>query len=160
MAVRTLSVPRAKRPPQSDQLPEMIGIVIGHKQRLAQDGLASAPRNWCIEIGVRIGDQVLHRFQIGPEGRDAFVPSLDVRRLIVAWPVVVGKRQFLVFRIAAEVENVTLCDTHVLEQLPCRMRKFRRMLPAEFFRPVGNGSIEIGVRGAASEQLDQVLAKR
>jgi len=50
--------------PQHHELPEVIRVVVGQQQRLAQNCLAIAPGDRGVEIDSSVGDEPLHRAQV------------------------------------------------------------------------------------------------
>src|SRR5205823_10358087 len=59
-----LGLPRAQQLPEQHQLPNVISVVVGNEQHLAQNGLTTAMRNAGEQITVGVRDQVFHRLQI------------------------------------------------------------------------------------------------
>src|SRR5712675_2830026 len=99
----------------------MVRIVVGQQQSLAQKGLAVAPRDAGVEISFWICDQILHGLQIFSEMLNALVPCGGVRGCFRLRPVSLGPFWRLVFRVAAELENIPLSKAKVLEDHPGRM---------------------------------------
>jgi hypothetical protein len=62
---RAVLLPRSKQPSQNDELPEVIGIVIGYQQRLAENRLSLPMGNFGQEIRRGILQQILNRFPVG-----------------------------------------------------------------------------------------------
>src|SRR5438445_246952 len=66
-AASLLGFPRAQQLPEQHQLPNVIGVVVGNEQRLAQDRLTTAMRNAGEQISIGVRDQIFHRLQISAE---------------------------------------------------------------------------------------------
>ena len=62
-------------------------------------------------------------------------------------------------RVAAELQNVPLRDTQVLEHLPSRVGQSRRLHSPQLDRPLGDDVVKRGVCALAAQQLEQVLSK-
>src|SRR6267154_2253146 len=65
----------------------------------------------------------------------------------------------LVFRVAAELENIPLGQTKVLEDHPGRMRQCMGFHTEQFLWHVFNSIVKAGVRAAAAQQIKHMLAK-
>ena len=142
------------------QLAEVVGVVIGREQDLAEDGLAVAVRNLRVEVDGFIACEVDECAQISTELRDALVPRCivgrrDARRPIAGWEL--GRN---VLRVPREFQNVPLRDTQVLEQLPGGMGAPLRPLPAPLRRKVLHRVVESNVSVTSVEELGEVVAKR
>src|SRR5437762_12192958 len=61
--------PFSERPPEIDELAEMIGVVVRHEQRFAQDRLAVPMGNPGEQIGLRILHETDHFLEIRSEER-------------------------------------------------------------------------------------------
>src|SRR5882724_5366773 len=57
-----------------DELGQVIRIVVGYEQSLAQNGLTVSPGNPRVQISFRIGELLLHGLQILSEALDAGIP--------------------------------------------------------------------------------------
>jgi len=98
---RLLLLPSAQKSAQSDQLPEMVCVMVGDQQGLAQDGLAIAPGNWCIEVGSGISYQVVYRLEVFSKRLNAVVPCGCVGRRLCFRPVALRPRRRYVLAITA-----------------------------------------------------------
>src|SRR5258708_1381241 len=72
--------PVSLRAPQIHELPQMIGVMVRQHQRLAQDRLAIAMRDFCVQIRFWILHQVDHFLQVALESLYGFVPRSVIRR--------------------------------------------------------------------------------
>src|SRR5213593_1757059 len=77
---RLFGGPSSEQPAHEHELAEVISVVIGHQERLAQDRLPLAVRDARKEVRRRVLNQARHRVQVSPERRDAPVPGAVVRR--------------------------------------------------------------------------------
>src|ERR1700678_2920071 len=105
----------------------MIRVMVGYQQRFAEQRLTLAMRYFGKQIVLRIGDEILHLFQVLLKLLDASLPGVLTRRGLGRRPVVVGKLLLLVFGIAAKFENILLRDPHVLQQFPRRVWRAIRL---------------------------------
>ena len=155
---RLLLLPSAQKSAQSDQLPEMVCVMVGDQQGLAQDGLAIAPGNWCIEVGSGISYQVVYRLEVFSKRLNAVVPCGCVGRRLCFRPVALRPRWRYVLAITAELENVPLCDAHMLEQHPCRVRKSVYLLASQIGRKINDRIVKSSMRFAAFDQDEQMFS--
>src|SRR4029079_17736732 len=99
----------------------MVRVMVCHKQRLPEYRLAVAMRDLSEEVNTLVSDKIAHSLNIIKKLFDRFVPIRD--RAFAVWPVIVRPFHSLIIRIPGEVEDVPLRDPHMLEQLPCRVRR-------------------------------------
>jgi hypothetical protein len=59
--------------------------------------------------------------------------------------------------VAAKLQNVPLCDAHMLEKPPRRVRQRFRTGAAKVDGQIGNGCLEIDMSGAAVQQVYKVF---
>src|SRR5689334_13733052 len=116
----------------------MIGVVVSNQQSLSQQRLALATGYCGKQIRARIGNQVLHRFQVSLKRCDALIPGVLGRWRIAVGPISAGKLGGDMIWITAEFEDVPLRDPHVLQQPPRSMGDAFRLPSAEFNWEVGN----------------------
>src|SRR5260370_37713765 len=83
--------PGAHQSPYGHQLSQVVGVVVGHQKRFAQQGLALAVRNRGEQVIGRAGHQVLHGPQVSAECLDAAVPGSRGGTSVAAGPVAVRK---------------------------------------------------------------------
>jgi hypothetical protein len=154
--------PVAEQAAQRDHLPEVIGVVVGGQDRLAQQRvLPLAVRQRLEQVGARIGDQPHHGLQIGAETGDGAVPGPGVGRLRAAGrPVPFRPARRDVRRVAAELEDVPLRQAQVLEQLPQRVLDAVGPGAAQRRRHVADDRFEAEVGVLAGQHLPQLLAQR
>ena len=100
------------------QLTQVIGVVIGNEKRLAEQCLAVAPRKWFVQILFGIEDELFKGGKAFAAGLHGGVPLRFVFGRFVAWPVTFGPLGRDVLRGDAELQNVGLCDSQVLQQFP------------------------------------------
>ena len=157
-AGKLVSLPCAQQPAQKNQFSDVVGIVVGHLERFAEQALAIAVREWGEQVRRRSGNKLPHGLVIGTKARDALVPCMRVGRFGGGGPVAgrpVGRR---VFGIAAEFQHVPLRDSEVFEQFPGGVRRAGRGDTAQGGGHVGDCLIEIGVRASSFEQFHQLAA--
>jgi hypothetical protein len=130
--------------------------VVGHQERLAQDRLALPVRDRREQVRLRVGHQVHHGLQVGPERRDAPVSGVLVGRGVALGPGALRERGGDVVRVDAEADDVPPGDPHVLDQAPRSVRQPRRLRPAQRFGQAGDRPLEVEV-GVATTQQDQQL---
>ena len=147
----------AQQAAQQQQLSQVIGVVVGYQQGLAQDGLPLTMGDGGEEVGGGVGDQLLQGCEVGAKSSEAFFPSVVGRRGVARRPVAGGEVQLFVFGVAAEVEDVPLRDAEVLQQLPGGVGRARGLGGAQLGGPVGDDLVEADVGVAPVEQLDDVL---
>ena len=85
---RFAPVPSSRR--TSTNCAQVIGVVVGHQQGLAQNGLAVAPGDAGVQIGLWVRHQVLHGLQIFAELLNTFVPCGRTRRSFRLRPIAFG----------------------------------------------------------------------
>src|SRR5437870_2386896 len=86
-------------------------------------------------------------------------PCACIRRLLCFRPITFRPLRGDVLRVAAELEDVPKRDAQVLQYLPWRMRAAPRQLPLQRKRHVFHRRIEIEVRAAFGQQINQMFAK-
>src|SRR5206468_12738157 len=100
-------LPGAEQLPEKDDLAEVVGVMVGHEQRFAQERMLGPclrvldPRE---EIPLRVLHDFLHRRQVAAKRTHAFVPGRVVRRSFGLRPVARGKVRRDMFGIAAELK--------------------------------------------------------
>ena len=127
--------------------------VIRQQQCLPQQRLTGAVRNFGEEIGFFRRHQFLHGFLIPPHLPDARVPDRCAGRSFGLGPISLRPLWRDVFRVAAELQDVPLCDTNVFQQLPRRVLRTFGSLAAELRWKIRKSAIEIGVSVPAAEQF-------
>jgi hypothetical protein len=152
--------PGAERAPNHHQLTEMIGRMIRDEEELAQVGLAVASWNSCEEIYAGVQGQLLQGLAILPGGRHALVPGVCGWWRDALRPVVVGPVELLIGWIPAELENVILGQTDVLQQLPGRVGEAVRCLSSKIRRKPGDDLLETNVRILPIQQVRDRGAQR
>jgi len=103
-----LCFPGSQDAAQEDEFADVIGVVIRHLQRLAQQALTFAVGKGREQIRRGTGNQFPHGFVTGPERGDAFLPGVRIWRFGFFGPVAGGPVGRNVFGIAAEFEHVPL----------------------------------------------------
>src|SRR4051794_23758270 len=83
--------PRSEQPPDQNQLAKVIGVMVGHKQGLAENRLSLAVRERKKQVGGWIGYQVVQGPCVGAEGFDTFVPGAAVGRSVARRPIAFGE---------------------------------------------------------------------
>src|SRR5579862_186211 len=141
-----LLIPCAQNATQKNQLADMISVVIDGEQRLTENRLPIAVRNFRKEIDSLIIYQIAKRFAIRPKCSSAFLPSLRVRRLRRFRPIATRELGRFVFAVARELEYVPLRDTEMLEHFPWRMSGTLRPLALQLGRHIFDGRFKIRVR--------------
>src|ERR1022692_4332129 len=138
----------------------MIGGMVRHHQHLAQNRLAGPVRNARMQIDFRILHHAPYGREVGTERLDAFVPRGIVGGRLRGRPIARGPRRRNMFRFAHEFQDVPLREAHVLQQFPGRVRQPARPDTAQCGRQTGDRGVEIQVRSAAVQQVDQVFPQR
>ncbi len=87
--------------------------MVRDKQRFAEDGLAAAMLNGLKQTGTFVRNEIAHLLKIIKSLFDRIAPIL--RRSFVLRPIIVGKGLLFVIRIRAEIENVPLRESDVLQ---------------------------------------------
>src|SRR5262245_24198600 len=105
----------------------MIRVVIDHEQQRSNVCLLLLTRrDRGEEVDGDVLGEALQRLAVGLELLHARVPRRRVWWRRISWPVIVRPIQRMhVLRIDTEVEEIFLCETHVLQQLPDRVLKAR-----------------------------------
>jgi hypothetical protein len=141
-------------------LTQVIGVVVGDQQCLAEDRV---PRLAVSDLGhqvhIRIADKVLHRLQVAAEPLDTLIPSIVRRWCVVRRPVSIWKLRRHMFPISAVLENIPLANTQVLQQSPWRMRDTGRLGSTQFGRQPIDRLLEIQVGTPASQQKQHMFAE-
>jgi hypothetical protein len=83
--------PRVEQAPQEDELPEVVGVVVGHEERFPEERLSGPVGKRRQKIARRVGHERLHRFQIGAKGVEAPLPRALVGRRRHLRPVPFGE---------------------------------------------------------------------
>src|SRR5579872_4790234 len=90
---------------------------------------------------------------------NTLVPRIGAGRLGGLRPVAFGPLRRFVLRVAAEFEDVPLRDADVFDQHPGRVREVFGLRAAKFLGQSFYGVFKPGVRVAAFEKFNDVLAK-
>src|SRR5579885_3224029 len=152
--------PGAVGPAEIDELAEVIGVVVGKEESFSEHGLAFAMRKSREKIGARIPHKLDHGSKVALERLDAGVPCVFAGRVGRLGPVAAGKIRRDVIGIAAELEDVPLCDAGVLEKLPAGVAKAGSKRPALDFGKAFESVHEMNVSAAALEQISEMFAER
>ena len=124
----------------------MIRVMIRNQQQLPQVRLICSSRDCRREIYVGVQSKPLQLVSVATEGSDTLIPRGGRGRHRGFGPVVIRPAAFLVLGIDAELEDVFLGYTKVLEQLPGRVGKASRHLPPQIGRDSPNNLVKAGVR--------------
>ena len=138
----------------------MIRVVVRYQQHFAQNRLARPVRNPRMQIDFRILHHAPERHQIGAERFHALIPGGIVRRRLGRRPIARRPGRRNMFWFPYELENVRLRDAHVLQHFPRRVRQPARPDAAQRGWQAGHRGVEIQVRSAAAQQVDQVFPQR
>ena len=162
--VRNLSLvlfvaPSTQETPHGHELAQVICIVVGDQQSLTKDCLPVAVRERSKQIRLGVGDQIHHGLQISPERGDRLVPCFRSWWGIALRPVTVGEIGRDVMRIDAELKDVPLGDSHVLDQPPRREWQAWRLGSAELNWHASGRLLEIEMGVTASEQFQQMISQ-
>ena len=112
-------LPKVQRPAQDAELADMIRIVPGDDENLAQDRVPRlGMRDLRCQVARRIFDDGDQLRAIGEEGVDRALPYGGIRQRVGRGPVINRVIQVLVMRILDVVEDVGLGDAQVLKQMP------------------------------------------
>ncbi len=76
-----VSAPGAEQAPHRDQLPDVIGIVVGHQEQLPQEGLPAAVRDRGEQVGGGVERQGPKRLAVAAETVEGLVPGFGRWRL-------------------------------------------------------------------------------
>ncbi len=106
---------RLKRTSEHQQLPEMIGIVIGYKKYFPQVRLARTMWNLLEQGDLRIFRQFLYALQFRQKHVNRSSPCLARLRYRVLWPMFVQPRRGNVVGIDRELEDIPLRDPQVFQ---------------------------------------------
>src|SRR2546422_158545 len=87
LPVTLVPFPSAEQASQQHELSQVIGVVVGEHERLAQYGLSGAVRDPGQEIGRGVAYQALHRAEVVLHLGDALVPRRGVGRRVPLGPV-------------------------------------------------------------------------
>jgi len=111
------------------------------------------------QILLLITHQCTHSVQIGQELAHASVPGFIAGRRVSLGPVAVREFWRLVLGIRAEVQDVPLANSHVLQQLPWSVGRAFGFSSAELAGKVMQfaGNVDVGL--GLGEQVDQVLTE-
>jgi hypothetical protein len=151
--------PGTEQSSHRDELAEVIRVMIGDKKGFTQDRLALAMRDRFEQVYMRIGNQVLHGLQVGPERGKRLVPRIPIGWRIAGGPVTVGEFGRDVPGIDAEAEDVPLGDPHVLDQAPGSVRQSFRPGTSERNRQASDCFLEIQVRMTSAQELQHMLTQ-
>src|SRR5262249_2697010 len=138
----------------------MIGIVICQQQRLAQNRLPASVGNLRIQIRLRILHELDHLFQIALKIPYALFPRSVIWRKRCLRPVPPGKIRGDMLRIPAELQNVPLRDSRVLQQLPTGVRQSLGEHTLLALRKPCERIFKMHVRSAAFQQINEVFSQR
>src|SRR6266852_1285567 len=137
----------------------MVGVMVRHQQRFAKNGLPVAPGNLCKQICPRALHQFRHGVQAAVKPSHTFFPSrFPIRRFRIG-PIAFGEFRGHVPGAVAEFHNIPLRNPQVLQQLPCSVRKAGHARPAQLRRETANRRVEVHVRAASFEEIDDVPAQ-
>ena len=89
--------------------------MVRDEEDFAQNRLTVAVRDFGGEIGLRVVHEVFDRRQVGAEGGERLFPGGGIRLGIRRGSVVVRPLQFLILRVADEIEDVPLREAQVFE---------------------------------------------
>ena len=156
----SLLLPRAQKAPQQHEFSEMVRIVIRGEERLAENYLAVAMRDFGVEVGGFIGYEIAEGLQICAKCVGALFPGFLARRFGFVRPIAARKIGRFVFGVARELENIPLRDAEMFKHLPRRMLGAFRKFSAELGGHASYGCVEMRVSFAFFEQFDQMLPKR
>src|SRR5258708_1186070 len=137
----------------------MIGIVVGHQQRLAQHGLARAMRNWAEEIAFWIAQDLAQLIEVGENLLHAVLPRVVVGRSILRRPISLGELWRLVVWIHDESHDIPLHYADMFQQLPRRVRRALRFSARHLSREIFNRAAPIYVRLCLGQNINEVLTK-
>src|ERR1700704_2128786 len=115
----------------------------GHQKCFTQDSLALAVWNRSEQISSWIRHKILHSLQVGPKRFHTSAPGGRIRRSITLWPIPFRPFRGGMMGVAAKLQNVPLCDAHMPEKPPGRMRQRCRAGAAKVDGQIGNGCLEI-----------------
>src|SRR5499425_2547320 len=139
------------------ELADVIGSVIDDEHRLAQNRLAVAVRDAGVEIRLRMLDEGDHLLQVAVVARDGLVPVFLGRLRVAGGPIVLGEAELLVVRVPDEIEDVPLCDTDVLEEMPEGVRHMGRS-PIDVCAPSVLKNLTSSARSARSLRMPRVYS--
>src|SRR5579863_2690162 len=121
----------------------MIGVVIGHQQCFAQERLSLSVRDARVQVRGGVRDELLHGFKVSFKRCYTLVPCPRIRGSCCRGPVAAWPVWRHVTGITAKLEDIPLRDTQVLDNLPSRMGRIRRLHAAKFLRKTGHSFFEI-----------------
>lgn len=153
-------LPGAEKAAKVEQLAEVVRVVVGDEEGLAQDGLSVAPGNFGEEIGLGVFDERPHGLEVASKLLDALVPGGSVGRRGGFRPVSGGPGRRDVFGIAAELEDVPLSETEVFEEHPGGVGKVGGLRTAKRGWKIFDDDVEGGVGVAAVQKIEEVPAQR
>src|SRR5260370_20484826 len=137
----------------------MVGVMVRHQQRFAENRLPVAPGNLRKQICPRALRQFHHGVQAAVKPAHTFFPSrFRVRRFRIG-PLAFGEFRGHVPGAAAEFHNIPLRNPQVLQQLPCSVRKAGHPRSAHLGPETANRRVEVHVRAASFEEIDDVPAQ-
>lgn len=151
--------PSSQETPDHDELAEVERVVVGQEEGLAQVGLPLTVWNGGEWIERRVGHEGSKRRPIRSKGRCALVPRRGGWRHRRRRPVRGGPLRFGVCRIPAEIEDVSLSEPDVLEQLPERVRESRGLDAEEPRGQASHDLIEGDVSIVPLEEREDVTAE-
>src|SRR5581483_2641755 len=154
--------PDAEGAPDSDELSEVVRVVIDDEQDRSQVGLVASSRGDRGEqIDRGIANELNQPAAVALEVGDARFPRGLVRDGRRRRPVVVRPRErVFVPWIRAEVEQILLCPAHVLEELPRRVVEAGGTPPAAVGREALDGPVEGDVGFLPFERPDEMRSER
>ncbi len=138
---------------QQHELAEVIGVVVGCHEELAEHRLSRPVRDLRVEIDGRIAGQLRQGVEVGAELRHALVPRLIVRRRGSLRPVAGGEVGRHVLGVARELEDVPLSEAEVLQDFPRRVGEALRPGAAQSGGEVLHRRVEVDVGMVALEKL-------
>jgi len=99
-------------------LADVVGVVVGEKERFVEERLVVGVRNRGEEIRAGIFDSGGEFFQVGAESGDAFVPGFCIGRFGRFGPVTGREIGRGVLGVEGVFDDVPLCNTEVFEEFP------------------------------------------
>src|SRR5262249_432915 len=92
-----------------------------------------------------------------PESVDALIPGRLIRRCIATWPITIGERGRHVAGVTRKLQDVPLCDPHMLQEAPGRVRHARRFAPSQHTAQTPYRLLETNVSVSSPEQIQHVF---
>jgi hypothetical protein len=137
----------------------MESAMVSDQEELPQISLTLAVRNGSVEVEGWIGEKPDQRTPVGAESRDALPPRPRARRLRLLGPVVGRPLASAVPRVDAEIEDVGLGQSEVLQELPGGIGKAGGLDSAQARRYARYRPVETDVSILPSEDFGDVVTK-